>query len=107
MIVNDMGEQVYRRNDKASREGGFLPSGPFIPIDQIPNEIERLLFGKKPDKVSNGYYVELVRAEDIKDITLLAQIALIVFIIVAFVLIFILLFVCILRTYYACRKPRR
>lgn len=100
MVVNRNGENdKNRRNDKSI----VFPSGPFIPVDAIPHEIDRLLNGQKKsqDMNNNNRPPMNVKPEEAKAIVMLTQIALILFIFVAVALIFLLAFV---ACYSLCGK---
>jgi hypothetical protein len=105
MVVNvDKGES--RQKEEAAAAGRFLPTGPLIPVDQIPNELRRLFASKKVPPPAPP--LPVVQPDEVKSLTLLAQVALVVFISVClFLLLLLLLFCCVqLRRCYRRRHHR-
>lgn len=90
--------------EKESRN--YLPSGPYIPVKEIPNEIRRLFLNKKA-KFAPTYPYPVASVDDIRSLTLLTQISLAIFICLCVLLIFLLIGICCLQITRTCRKRNK
>lgn len=92
----------------SSEARNYLPTGPFIPVNQIPNEIRRFLFEKK-NKFSfpPGQPRPPIDREALRTMTLLAEISLIVFMCVAVLLVAVMVLICCWQIAACCHERRR
>ncbi len=88
---------------ETSQARSFLPSGPYIPVDQIPNEIKRFFQTKLGPKHPQTAGL-LIRPETLRALTLLTQVALVVFFCVLLLLIFCLVLICGVQLAQCCRE---
>ncbi len=110
MIVTEDPTGPASSSDKSSRSLLPLPSGPYIPVSEIPNEIKRLF-----DKATRPFFGDarphppppLLRPEEARTLTVLAQAALVVFVCVVAVLLVVLCVVCVAVLADCCRETNR
>ena len=80
-------------------------SGPYIPVSEIPNEIRRFFSSKKAKPAT--YPPPLVDPGDVRTITLLAQISLVVFILICVLLVVLLCILCGFNILNFSRRKKR
>jgi len=88
----------------------LLPSGPYIPVKEIPNEIKKFFHKlKNPFASDSGHHRVLAGPPpgDLKQLALLTEVALIVFICVAIIVTILMVSACFWAIIGACERRRR
>ena len=98
-------------DDKESRS--FLPSGPYIPVKEIPNEIRRFFESKKnfffPFSSSTSVPAAYpppgaLRPDEVRTLSRLAEASLIIFVVVVIVVAIVVLLICFYTVAECCRQ---
>ncbi len=98
-------------DDKESRS--FLPSGPYIPVKEIPNEIRRFFESKKnfffPFSSSASVPAAYpppgaLRPDEVRTLSRLAEASLIIFVVVVIVVAIVVLLICFYTVAECCRQ---